>query len=246
MRLLLSVAAMSVAGQACNKTVVSDKVVPVKTPDTSPTQNNGTIEGQTPDTKSKIRISKASCDAERKTEFQVKVQGLIGTDWIRLSCDDIKSGKEFEVDSKKGYCNVLQLKTDVTFDKSPFTPEKYTRTTSNPSDKFFFKLEAVGGSSSTSALKIRFEDTNDDFWNEVYLICKNTSDKLWEQTQITLSKLQYEKTWTCDEFMNGRKKQDGTRWPTIVDFDDFVFSIESNDVQFAVENQPEIGCKPGQ
>ncbi|NBW80562.1 hypothetical protein EBR21_02300 [bacterium] len=233
MRLLLSVIAVSVASQACNKTVVSDKVVPVKTPDTSPTRNNGNIEGQAPDIKSKIRISKAACNAERKTEFQVKVRGLVGTDWIRLSCDDIKSGKEFEVDSKKGYCNVLELKAEVSFSKTGLPSENYTRVSSNLSDKVFFKLEPVSGSALTSALKISFEDTNDEYWNKGFQYCSKNPAGTIELVPITGARNQ-----SCESFI----KDPGMA----VDFNDFVFSVESNDVQFAVENQPEIGCKPGQ
>lgn len=233
MRLLLSVAAMSVAGQACNKTVVSDKVVPVRTPDTTPAQNNGTIEGQTPDTKSKIRISKAACEAERKTEFQLKVRGLVGTDWIRLSCDDIKNGKEFEVDSKKGYCNVLELKADVSFTKTGLPSENYVRASSNLSDKVFFRLEPVSGSAATSALKISFEDTNDEYWNKGFQYCSNNPGGTIGKVPITGVINQ-----KCDAFMQDPGMA--------VDFNDFVFSVESNDVEFAVENQPEIGCKPGQ
>ncbi|MFZ9520648.1 MAG: hypothetical protein ACO3A4_09240 [Silvanigrellaceae bacterium] len=235
--LLLLFSALALAGQACNKTVVSDKVVPVKTPDTSPATGSGNIDGQTPDAKSRIRISKANCDAERKTLFQVKVAGLVGTEWIRMTCEEIKSGKEFEVDSKKGYCNVLQLKADVSFEKTnangTVTKENYTRSSANLSDKVFFKIEPGSDAGTLSALRIKFEDTNDDYWNKAYQYCTTNPNGVIEMVPITGVMKQECQSFISDPGM-------------AVDFNDFVFSIQSSDIQFAVENQPGIGCKLGQ
>ncbi|MEN9809625.1 MAG: hypothetical protein RLZZ488_1192 [Pseudomonadota bacterium] len=229
--------------QACNKTVVSDKVVPVSTPVVTVAPPKTGIGDGIPDTKAIIRLTKANCEAERKSVFQLKVAGLVNTDWIQINCND--KDREIEINTKKGYCNVLQLKADVTFEKAGLKSESYQRSTQTSEDKDFFKVTQKQVDGAVSGVNIDFEDTNNDFWKYAYVQCVNDPSKTILKAPIDGGDL------PCSVVLNGgvvEELKNGVRTqreiPKIVDWNDFQFTVESSDVQFSVEGFPNLGCKP--
>lgn len=219
--------------QACNKTVVSDKVVPVSTPVVTDTPPKKGIGDGIPDTKAIIRLTKANCDAERKSVFQLKVAGLVNTEWIQINCND--TGRDIEINTKKGYCNILQLRADVSFEKTGLKPESYQRSTQKSEDKDFFKVSQNQVNGTVSGINIDFEDTNDDYWNVAYKQCVQDPSKTITKVPIDGRDL------SCSVILNGETV--GGKNEKIVDWNDFQFSVESSDVQFAVEGFPDLGCQ---
>jgi hypothetical protein len=231
-----------VLAAGCKKTVISDKVVPVAVPTATAEPLKKGIGDGVPDTKAVLRLVNANCEAERTTVFSVKVAGLVNTDWITLSCKE--KSKEVVINTKKGYCNVLQLKSEVTFDKTnqdgSKTIEKYTRSTAVASDLAFFKVDqkpAVNGSSAGT--NIHFEDTNDDYWNKAYMIC--LKDK---NATIALEPITGNKNQSCANILNGYTDTTNKKINPVVEWNDFEFTVESDEVQFTVEGFKDIGCSP--
>ncbi len=216
---------------ACKKTVVSDKVVSVATPmPTTEPPRKGIGDGIA-DTQAIIKITGTKCSAERITEFAVKVAGLKNTDWIKFRCDD--PDKEIKVDTKKGYCNVLQLRPRVYMTKSGVS-EEYYRETANSSHRFFFKVKQSTSQSTTSrGVNIVFEDTTDEYIKKTYEPCSKDPN-LQKVTDVIEGG---EKA--CAQIL-GKV----TDKPAAVDWDDFQFTVESDQVQFTVEGFPDVGCSP--
>lgn len=237
-RLLLSVSMLLAVNAACKKTVISDKVVPVATPVATLEPPKKGIGDGVPDTKAILRLTQAKCDAERKTAFAVKVAGLKNADWIPLTCND--KSREVEINTKKGYCNVLQLKADVSFVKTGLPEERYTRQTVNASDKVFFNVDQrPSESGGVQGMNIHFEDTNDSYWNTAYMFCMKNPAGVVAVEPITGVKNQ-----SCSNILKGYTGQDGRPVSPAVDWNDFEFTVESDQVQFTVEGFPEIGCSP--
>jgi hypothetical protein len=229
--LITAVAATLVisALSACKKTVISDKVTPLVTP--SPAKGIG---DGVPDSEAIIRLTGTKCDGERVTTFEIKVAGLRDTGWTKFTCDD--KTKEIKIATKSGFCNVLQLRAHVVFTKAGLNPEDYYRETSKSQDKPFFIVDQSTASNDPSKnVNIHFEDTNDDFWAKTYTPClgenKNLMDKVFDVIEGN------EKT--CAQVL-GKDKDS----PPAVDWNDFEFSVESDNVQFSVESFPDIGCNP--
>jgi hypothetical protein len=225
------------ATQACRKTVVSDKVVPVAIATATAEPLKKGIGDGIPDTKAVLRLTNASCEAERQTVFSVKVAGLINTDWIKLSCND--KSKEIVINTKKGYCNVLQLKADVSFSKAGLNPESYTRSTSVASDLSFFKIDQTAARNENRAgTNIHFEDINDDYWNNAYMICLKDKNKIITKEPITGLENQ-----PCSNILSGYTNSKNEKIDPVVEWNDFEFTVESDDVQFTVEGFKDFGCR---
>lgn len=222
---------------ACKKTVVSDKIVTITTPTPTTEPPRKGIGDGIADTQAIIKITGTKCSAERITEFAVKVAGLKNTEWINFRCNE--TDKEIRVDTKKGYCNVLQLRPRVSMTKNGET-EEYYRESANSSHKFFFKARPATSQSSISrGVNISFEDTTDLYTKQTYEPCKKAAD---ENKDLSVQKVMdviegNEKT--CAHILG--KVPDK---PAAVDWDDFQFTVESDQVQFTVEGFPEIGCSP--
>jgi len=217
---------------SCKKTVISDKVEPVAT---SAPIDRGIGDGKS-DSKAKLRLTNARCDAERKTTMAVKVAGLKNTDWVELNCET--TGREIEIDTKTGYCNVLQLKGTVTFEKKGLQSENYIRTTSNSADKDFFKVENLSqASNTTKGMNIQFEDTNDLYWKNAYQYCLKN-----ENAVLTMEPITGIKNQPCKNVLNSYQNASGTTITPAIDWNDFEFTVESESVQFAVEGFSDVGC----
>lgn len=222
---LLVVASMA----ACKKTVISDKVTPLVTA----TPAKGIGDG-IPDSEAIIRLTGTKCDAERVTTFEIKVAGLRDTDWTKFTCDD--KTKEIRIATKSGFCNVLQLRAHVVFTKQGLTPEDYYRETSKSLDKPFFIVDQSSASNDPSkSVNVHFEDTNDEYWASTYTPCLGENKKL---TDIVPDVIEGGEK-TCSQILGKDKDK-----PPAVDWNDFEFAVESEDVQFSVESFPDIGCNP--
>jgi len=232
--LRLGLLALAVLHVGCNKTVVSDKIVPIAT--STPAKQEPTRKGigdGLADTKSTIRLTGTKCDAERLTEFEVKVAGLSNTTWTKFLCSD--KTKEIKIDTKKGYCNVLQLRAHVSMTKAGFADDYY-RETAKQVDRSFFKIDQmVGDDKKIIGTNIHFEDTNDSYWNNTYKPCL---DKVKAESDTIKDVIEGDMK-TCARILG---KEPGKS--AAVDWNDFEFSVESDEVEFTVENFPEIGCSP--
>jgi len=224
----------------CKKTVISDRVVPVAVATATIEPLKKGIGDGIPDTKATIRLTKARCDKDeyRKTVFSVKVAGLVKTDWISMNCNDL--AREIVIDTKKGYCNVLQLKADVSFAKQNMTSESYQRTSATQKDQGFFKADQKKAENgSIAGVNIRFEDTNDAYWNTAYLVCLNDKN-----AKIDLEPITGVRNQPCTNILNGYVDPVKGKIDAPVDWNDFEFSVESDQVQFAVEGFKDLGCSP--
>ncbi|NBX18102.1 MAG: hypothetical protein EBR09_12135 [Proteobacteria bacterium] len=226
----------------CKKTVVSDKVVPIAIATATAEPLKKGIGDGVPDTKAVLRFVNANCEAERKSVLSVKVAGLVNTDWITISCSD--KTKEVVINSKKGYCNVLQLKSDVSFQKKDSEGkeirENYVRTTASAADRVFFKVDQPAAKSNgRTGINIHFEDTNDDYWNKAYMICLKDTNATIPEEPITGVRNQ-----ACKNIINGYTDTANKKINPVVEWNDFEFTAESDEVQFTVEGFKDVGCNP--
>jgi len=225
---------------ACKKTVVSDKITTVTTPTPSAEPPRRGIGDGLADTQTVIRISGTKCAAERTTEFALKVAGLKNTEWVKFGC---KEGKEtfIKVDTKKGYCNILQLRPYVLLaNKQGVTIEEYYRETANSNHKFFFKVTQSNSQNSISkGVRISFEDTTDAYISKTYNPCKEAAEqkKDLNTTKVFDEIEKVEKT--CAQVLGMIPDKEAA-----VEWNDFEFTVESDQVQFTVEGFPEMGCSP--
>jgi len=236
--------------------VVSDNKVPVRTVPPSqaqapvlgrnkesvnPTNKETVVKTELPaDSKASLKLVNANCKGERKTTFSIRVAGVKDAEWLPISCND--NDKVIELDVRKGECNVLQLKADVTFDKPPAS-DKYQRSTALKDDLEFFKVQQIAGSAS-HGLRVLFEDTNNDYWKNAWNFCESNPDGAVKLVPITLMEDQ-----KCTEIRNGYTENNpasvdyGKFISPAVDWSDFVFSIESDEAKLAVEGFPSNDCK---
>jgi len=241
---------------SCTKAVESDQKVPVRNLPPAQAQAPGNTRGKepttrtndnvvvktehTPDSKAAMKLISANCKGERKTTFSIRVAGVKDSEWQPISCND--SNKVIELDVRKGECNVLQLKADITFDKPP-TSDKYQRSTAAKDDLEFFKVQQIAGSAS-HGLRVLFEDTNNEYWKDAWKFCESNPDGIVKLVPITLMTEQ-----KCSEIRNGYTENNpasadfGKFISPAVDWSDFVFSIESNEAKLAVEGFPSNDCK---
>jgi hypothetical protein len=184
-----------------------------------------------PDTTATIRLTGTRCSAERITEFEVKVAGLKNTEWTKFTCSD--KSKEIRINTKSGYCNILQLRARVSMTKTGLT-EEYVRETAKAVDQQYFIVDQNSeGNARGEGINIHFEDTTDAYWNKTYQPCVNGSKS---GTDLVLDVIEGNQK-TCTQILG----KDPSK-PAAVDWDDFEFSVESDQVQFSVESFPNIGC----
>lgn len=224
---LLACAQLPLVG--CKKTVIADKVTPLVTA----TPARGIGDG-VPDSEATIRLTGTKCDAERLTTFEVRVAGLRDTGWTQFTCQD--KTKEFRIATKSGFCNVLQLRARIVFKKAGLDPEDYYRETAKESDKPFFIVDQSAASNDPSkSVNVHFEDTTDLFWSKTYTPCLADNKNLQDRVPDVIEGGEK----TCAQVLG----KDKDVLPA-VDWNDFEFSVDSDEVQFSVEGFPDIGCKP--
>jgi len=217
----------------CKKTVVADKVAPIASPSPTIEPPRKGIGDGIPDTQALIKLTGTRCSAERITEFEVKVAGLKNSSWIKFTCSD--KSKEITIDTKSGYCNVLQLRAHVNMTKAGLT-EDYFRETAKAIDKHYYIIDQNASSNAGGkGINVHFEDTNDNYWNKTYKPCLDGSKA---ESDTVLDVIEGNQK-TCARILG---KVAGE--PAAVDWDDFEFTVESGQVQFTVEGFPDIGCSP--
>jgi hypothetical protein len=217
----------------CKKTVVSDRVIARPTPTPTVEGPRKGIGDGLPDTTAIIRLTGTRCSAERITEFEVKVAGLKNTQWTKFTCSD--KSKEIRINTKSGYCNVLQLRARVSITKTGLT-EEYVRETAKASDQQYFIVDQnPEGNASAEGINIHFEDTTDAYWNKTYQPCVDGSKAA---SDLVLDVIEGNQK-SCTQILG----KDPAK-PAAVDWDDFEFSVESDQVQFSVEAFPNVGCSP--
>ena len=226
-----SACAVLLLSNGCKKTVISDRVVSVATPSPTTEPPRKGIGDGVPDTTATIRLTGTRCSAERITEFEVKVAGLKNTEWTKFTCSD--KSKEIRINTKSGYCNVLQLRARVSITKTGLT-EEYVRETAKAADQQFFIVDQNPEVNARGeGINIHFEDTTDAYWNKTYQPCVDGSKSA---NDLVLDVIEGNQK-TCTQILG----KDPAK-PAAVDWDDFEFSVESEQVKFSVESFPNIGC----
>lgn len=223
----------TLALESCKKTVVSDKVTPIVTQAPELETPRKGIGNGIADTQATIILNGTKCSAERVTEFEVKVLGIKDTSWTKFKCTD--KSKEILIDAKTGYCNVLQLRAHVSMDKPGFE-EKYIRETAKVVDKQYFIVDqTISENSIEKGINIHFEDINDEYWSKTYKPCL---DKIKAESDTVLDIIEGDQK-TCAEILGQVPEKDPA-----VDWNDFEFSVMSDQVKFSVEGFPDVGCNP--